>query len=46
MLKDIASIDFKTIDDATISDLAFVLDNVLDSDIFANYAASNIVTIA
>ena len=46
LLKDIGGIDFKTMDDDTITDLALVLDNVLDSDIFGDYAAESIVTIA
>lgn len=46
VLKDISSIDFATISDETITDLAFVLENVLSSDILGNYAADNIVSLA
>ena len=46
LLESISSIDFTTISDEKIEDLSYVLDNVLDSDIFADYAAKNIVNIA
>lgn len=46
LLKDISNIEFKTISNDTITDLSFVLNNVLESDIFGDYAAESIVAIA
>ena len=46
LIKNISDIEFTTISDSTIDDLAFVLDNVLKSDIFGDYCADSIVNIA
>lgn len=46
LLKDIPTMDFKTIDDNTIEDLSYVLENVLESNLFGDYAADNIVSLS
>ena len=46
LVKDLSDLDFATITDNQISDLSFVLENVLSSKIFGNYAANMIIDLS
>lgn len=45
LLKDIGDIEFATMDNDTIDDLAFILSNVMNSDIFSDYVVNNVVMV-